>query len=634
MATTYTGVAGYGVPAAGIGGVAWWRPPQPVPVAPTVTPVSAPVITGQDPNEIANATLGKKIPIFVGGLARIGTAGIVYGPNISSNIGSAGMSFGFAANVTGTRRIEEISFDSKVAWTLADGFKAEEFTFRFYQGTLTQAADPLEIAEFEASEAVAYRGQMLLFIENLPLASFNNRWPYVACKIGDTTGGATPSDGINLGEALERLAYSPWIGFTSSDFETDGITDVVDAMIVAEDTSFLDLVRNLNRVYRSWDILQTDKLRVVDRGSNVTPDIVFDRSRIIADGPSVTFIRQEQESLPRELELITPDPAADYVLVPAKAQRPSDPVPVTSSMGKETVTLPVVIGAQTRMSLVTYAKYAEEQARKKVEFSAMAYGFEIEPGDLFKLEDIAAGVDDEVFKCIETLHTGDWKVEVVGESILRCALPTAGSAEHVVCLNDEISAADSHTFTGGDFGVANANRRIVLGLNLRMVSTGDTITGVTIGGIAATEAVQISHASLGEISAIFYAAVPTGPTGDIVVTCSGDFQQISAHIYRLVTPSFSVTDTASNTGFGFGNVSVTIDVAAGGFIIAAAMSRQGSAFTFTGVDEDCTFVNDLETTGQKSSGSHLSAAGETGRTVLVDPAGSDTVSLAVASFTI
>lgn len=601
-------------------------------ISPTVTPVSTPVITGQDPNEIANATLGKKIPIFVGGLARIGTAGIVYGPNISSNTGSWGASFGFAANVTGTRRVEEIAFDSKVAWTLADGFVSEAFTFRFYQGTLTQAADALEVAEFGSSNAVAYRGQMLLFIENLPLAQFNNRIPYVAIKIGDTTAGATPSDGINLGEALERLAYSPWVGYTANEFETDGITDIADAMIVAEDTSFLELVQNLNRIYRSWDILQTDKLRVVDRGSNVTPDIVFDRTRIVADGPSVTFARQQQESLPRELELITPDPGADYVLVPSKAQRPTDPVAVTSSMGKETVTLPVVIDATTRMGLVTYAKYAEEQARKKVEFKAMAYGFELEPGDLFKLENIADGIDDEVFKVIETLHTGDWQVEVVGEGILRCALASAGSGEHVQCYNDSFAGTTTNTFAGADLGVPNAERRIVVALNLTLAATGQTIDGVTINGVAATEAAVASNTGQGLISAIWYAHVPTGATGDVVVTTSGNMTEMSAHVYRLVSSTFALDDTDSDEATTSSAVTVNVDIPANGIAIAAASTRTGSEFSWSGAAADCTFATDVDTTGQRSSASYQTATAETAFAIAVDPDSIDRVTIAVASF--
>ena len=95
------------------------------------------------------------------------------------------------------------------------------------------------------------------------------------------------------------------------------------------------------------------------------------------------ILAQEEASVPRELELMTIDPDADYVFMPSKASRPLSPVPVTASVGKATITLPVVIDANTRMSLVTYAKYQEDNARKRSQLQTMLYGYALEPGDLF-----------------------------------------------------------------------------------------------------------------------------------------------------------------------------------------------------------------------------------------------------------
>ena len=94
---------------------------------------------------------------------------------------------------------------------------------------------------------------------------------------------------------------------------------------------------------------------------------------------------QEEASVPRELELMTIDPDADYVFMPSKAARPLAPVPVTSSVAKDTITLPVVIDATTRASLVTYAKYEEDNARKRISLQTMLSGYALEPGDLFRL---------------------------------------------------------------------------------------------------------------------------------------------------------------------------------------------------------------------------------------------------------
>jgi hypothetical protein len=102
-----------------------------------------------------------------------------------------------------------------VASTAGGTFSTESFTFRFYGGTLTQSADALETSHFGA-DAVAYRPQILIWFENLPIANTKfKKIPYVSAVIADATG-----DDVNLGEAFERLAYSPWVGYTSAEFET------------------------------------------------------------------------------------------------------------------------------------------------------------------------------------------------------------------------------------------------------------------------------------------------------------------------------------------------------------------------------------------------------------------------------
>jgi Concanavalin A-like lectin/glucanases superfamily/Putative phage tail protein len=390
----------------------------------------ASVVTGIDPNEIANALYGKIIPLSALGLARIGTAGLMFGPYMNSGAASFAVSFGFPANISGDRRVYEIALDGKVAWenaagnpagAIGAGFTGDAFECRFYSGTMTQGADPLEVARFGA-EAVAYRPQMMLWFSNLPLANYDGKVPFVSAKIGDVTAGAVPGDGINLGEALERVAYSPWLEYDSGTFETNGIGDIVQGMILTEDQSFLDLLRTTGRVYRTLDILQTDKLRINDRGSIVVPDLTLHRDHISADG-GVGYSRQEPSDVARELELLTIDPDADYVFMPSKASRPLQPVAVTASTKKDSMTLPVVIDANTRMSLVTYDKYEEDNARKRISLQAMLYGYALEPGDLFRVTGIADGFDNsEVFKVMQTSHGANYINEITAEAILKCAI--------------------------------------------------------------------------------------------------------------------------------------------------------------------------------------------------------------------
>ena len=98
-------------------------------------------------------------------------------------------------------------------------------------------------------------------------------------------------------------------------------------------------------------------------------------------------------------------------------------MPVTASVGKDSITLPVVIDANTRASLVTFAKYEEDNARKRISLQTMLYGYALEPGDLFRLSGVANGFDNgEVFKVIETSHGANYINEISGEAILKCSI--------------------------------------------------------------------------------------------------------------------------------------------------------------------------------------------------------------------
>lgn len=418
----------------------------------TLPPGDQSTVTGVNPNEIAKALYNKTIPISALGLARIGGR-CHFGPYFASGrtIASFGISFGFPANPEGTRELREIAFDDKVVWTLADGFVGEflgsSFIFRFYPGTYTQDADALEYANFP-DQPVAYRPQFCIFFEGLPITSYGKREPFVAAVIGDTTDAADPTDGITIGTALERVEYSPWVGKTVDDFETVDVTDVIQALIIDSNISTIELEKGLGRMYRNLDIIQTDKLRIVDRGANVTADLTVDRTNILSasSGPSVVYSRQDPNDLSRELELITIDPDADYIYVASTAKRPRDPVAVTTSVGKESVTLPIVINALTRQALVTYAKYQEEQARRRVTLSLMIYALEIEPGDLIDLSSLGSGFEDEIFKVIETLHGANHVVQCTLESIFQCS--GAGTSSFIGGTMAVTEGADSAAMTG------------------------------------------------------------------------------------------------------------------------------------------------------------------------------------------
>jgi len=616
---------------------------------------ATPVTPTFDPKIEANALYGKAMGLYTGGYARMGASPApIVGPYIHDGVVDFIVSFGVPSNPEGDRKIYAIYLDNELAWSSSGGgtlpadgtFAAEAFDFIFKPGTLTQSACSLETAKYPGDE-IAYRPQMLLQIIGVPYARFMERTgkpvPYVACDIGDVSNGADPSDGINLGLALERIAYSPWCGYDNlspGGFKTDGVTDIVDAILIKDNFTIIDLCKNVTGEYRNLDLLLSDMVRVKDRGSIVTPDFVFDRDTIIGKDQPVSVARANATAQRREHELIAIDPDQDYTAVPSLSKIPRDPMVISAAVGKETVTTPLVIDANTRQALATFSQNYQENARRKVAFSVRAIGYEIEPGDLFALTDIAEGFDNEVFKCTQTTHGANWIVEVEGEAILRCSIfgDSIPASNFVECYNQGFDpSVTTTTFANADLGEADANRKIIVAIELTMISAGQTITGVTVNGVAATQAVVASLGPAGALAAVWYAAVPSGANGAVVVNTSGSFNQCAIHIYRVVSTSFAVYDSDTESALTFSSIDVMLDVPANGIAIASGMARQGGTFSWSHATEGCSFSNDLQTVGMKSSALHLATAAEPNWTITITPTagfGYDYFILSAASFTI
>jgi len=411
----------------------------------TVAPTDAiSTVTGIDPNEVAAATFGKVIPIFCGGMPRMG-GHIIFGPTFTTVAGityaSFGVSFGMpAVNLSINREIRELRLDGYKVWTLAEGSLMTGLTFRFYPGSEIQTPDPLVTAAYPAAP-VAHKGHACVFIENLALTDFNLKVPFVSAVIADvelwewdedgalTSSVVDPADGINLGTALTQLAYSPYIDLasanaysygyrTTADFATEGISERVDALIVAEKVSFLDLLGRFARLHL-WDIVQRDKLMAIERGS-VAPDISLDLTDIVSagDSPPILIERAPVSDMARELEYSFIDIARDYEINSYTARQMSVPAPSTRSEGKDTIALPVVHTIQEAASWVTLRLFKDDIARETLSFTTSIVGYEIEPGDVVAVD---AGFKTYAIRVLESLKGANWTNRIRGEPILRCA---------------------------------------------------------------------------------------------------------------------------------------------------------------------------------------------------------------------
>jgi Concanavalin A-like lectin/glucanases superfamily/Putative phage tail protein len=510
-----------------------YTPPPPVPLAQPVTPTF-------DPKIEANALYGKPMALFAGGFARIGASPApIVGPYIHDGVVDFIVSFGVPANVAGIRKIYAIWLDNELAWSSVAGgtlpghgtFAADSFDFIFKSGTLTQTACSLETTKFPGDEC-AYRPQMLLQIIGIPIARFmantGKPVPYVACDIGDVTDAAVPQDGINLGEALERIALSPWAGYTAASFESVGITDIVGAILIKDNFTVTQLCQSVAGEYRNIDVLLSDKLRVKDRGSVTTPDFLFDRDMIIGGADAVSVVRAGATEQRREHELIAIDPDQDYTAVPSLAKIPREPFVISAAVQKDTATVPLVIDASTRQALATFSQQYKENARRRVALKVSAAGYEIEPGDLFALVDIADGFDNEVFKCTQTAHGANYVVDLEGEAILRCSIFGGTDDPHigeVVLLLHMEGAAGSTSF----FDSSSYNNPVTT-LGLAQISASSKYgSGALVCHGTGADCIYASVATLGGAGS----ALSATNTSPYTIECWANFSAVNVSQFLI-----------------------------------------------------------------------------------------------------
>ena len=112
-------------------------------------------------------------------------------------------------------------------------------------------------------------------------------------------------------------------------------------------------------------------------------------------------------------------------------------------------------------------------------------------------------------------------------------------------LQTTVDASDltTYTFSSQNLGTAAPDRHIIVGVAARKGGSATTISSVTVGGVSATIVDQYSNSdSNSNISGIAIASVPTGTTGDIVVT-------FGAQMVRAVIAVYRATNLSSATEF-------------------------------------------------------------------------------------
>ena len=131
-----------------------------------------------------------------------------------------------------------------------------------------------------------------------------------------------------------------------------------------------------------------------------------------------------------------------------------------------------------------------------------------------------------------------------------------GGAVDISFTDSSVITTDlsTYTFSTQALGAEAADRKIIVGMGHRGTNT--NITSITVAGVAATSVVEAPASGLqSDRACIYIADVPTGTTGDVVVTFSAGQTRCGIGVWRMTgaassTPTdtgVSAADPATNT---------------------------------------------------------------------------------------
>lgn len=151
-----------------------------------------------------------------------------------------------------------------------------------------------------------------------------------------------------------------------------------------------------------------------------------------------------------------------------------------------------------------------------------------------------------------------------------------------------------YTYSGAAIGTAASDRKVVVGILGRSTNPSTrTISSVTVAGVSATQAVYVSN-TIGNVSAFYVADVPTGTTGDVVVTWNDTMQNSTIGVYAMYGAASSTPhDTATDIASAY---SQTLDIPAKGVGFACGAVQANTTATWAGLTEDADATTESELT--------------------------------------
>lgn len=217
---------------------------------------------------------------------------------------------------------------------------------------------------------------------------------------------------------------------------------------------------------------------------------------------------------------------------------------------------------------------------------------------------------------------------------------TAGAVPFAfTATTSSVTNATTYTFSAVDIGAADTNRMVVVAIATSSnASSTRTVSSATIGGVSATVNVQVSAAAASFRSAhIISAVVPTGTTGDVVITMSGTMARMAIAVYRSIPGSTTPVNTntvGGGSSAGVTSRSLSLNVSNGGFYVMAAAGGTAAGLSASSSGADAP-AEDMDTTTSENNGAYgaySASTTETATPTLTVDCSSGTLVIAAASW--
>lgn len=168
----------------------------------------------------------------------------------------------------------------------------------------------------------------------------------------------------------------------------------------------------------------------------------------------------------------------------------------------------------------------------------------------------------------------------------------------------------TYTFAAASIGAASADRVVIVAAGGSSGSA-RTISSVTIGGVTANVAVtQGSTTSVGGRVGLYYLAVPSGTTADIVVTFSGLMGNCRIATFAMTGHASGAPAATGADGSGTTTFNPNCNVVTGDVLICASLS-DGTPCAWTNATEQSDATNEINL----STAKYTATSSETPRTI-------------------